>query len=301
MKANFNLKWQVSALLICFLTFSYGQENEAAEKLYSNYQKKGIDQALEDYKDSSKSTTYQGYLEPLNELGYRLMMDENDLDAAEKVFKAQIDKWPDEANPYDSYGDLLAEKKDNTGAIKNYKKSLKLVNKMPEGRDKMSLIRASKSKLAKLEGHTTALSFLAGDWDSEQFAVVNGTKSNGRKSKINFKLDEENSILTGKIHDDTGKLVGKRIIAYDAVDEVYDMVYISYTEGLTGLDPSTLEILKNSSNQMVFIEKYTENGKQMKVKHKIKKENNNLAWEIHDVFADNSENLVSYMNFNKKN
>ncbi len=51
------------------------------------------------------------------------MMEDKDLETAEAVFKTQIEEYPEQANPYDSYGDLLLEKGEKEKAKKNILKN----------------------------------------------------------------------------------------------------------------------------------------------------------------------------------
>ncbi|WP_144962926.1 tetratricopeptide repeat protein [Gillisia sp. Hel_I_86] len=57
------------------------------------------------------------------------MLEDQDLDAAKKVFEAQIAEYSKEANPYDSYADLLLEMGNKEEAKKNLKKSVELAEK----------------------------------------------------------------------------------------------------------------------------------------------------------------------------
>ena len=73
--------------------------------------------------EKHKTAAYEGLQEPLNLLGYKLMMEDKDLETAEAVFKTQIEEYPEQANPYDSYGDLLLEKGEKEKAKKNILKN----------------------------------------------------------------------------------------------------------------------------------------------------------------------------------
>lgn len=57
----------------------------------------------------------------LNQLGYNLLL-ENKVTEAVKVFKLNVDLYPDSWNVYDSYGEALAAAGDTENAILNYKK-----------------------------------------------------------------------------------------------------------------------------------------------------------------------------------
>lgn len=87
----------------------------------------GIDVAIENYKEL-KENNYDEYNfseNQLNRAGY-YFMNKEDYETAEKIFKLNIEAYPDAFNTYDSYAEALMEKGDNEGAIENYKKSLEL-------------------------------------------------------------------------------------------------------------------------------------------------------------------------------
>jgi len=56
----------------------------------------------------------------INAYGYQLMMQQNDLDGAIKIFQLNVKKFPDAWNVYDSLAEALNTKGDKTGAKKNY-------------------------------------------------------------------------------------------------------------------------------------------------------------------------------------
>jgi tetratricopeptide (TPR) repeat protein len=69
----------------------------------------------------------------LNNYGYQLM-GQNRLDDALKIFKLNIDKFPESWNTYDSYGEAWANKGDKKKAIKNYEKALQMAPAPQKGR-----------------------------------------------------------------------------------------------------------------------------------------------------------------------
>jgi predicted alpha/beta superfamily hydrolase len=76
----------------------------------------------------------------INYLGYAAMKDKN-FTKATALFKMNIDNYPNSDNVYDSYGDLLVERKDTVNAIVNYKKALAIKENA-----------YTKQKLSALEG-----------------------------------------------------------------------------------------------------------------------------------------------------
>jgi predicted negative regulator of RcsB-dependent stress response len=61
-------------------------------------------------------------------------MGQNRLDDALKIFKLNIDKFPESWNTYDSYGEAWANKGDKKKAIKNYEKALQMAPAPQKGR-----------------------------------------------------------------------------------------------------------------------------------------------------------------------
>jgi predicted alpha/beta superfamily hydrolase len=59
----------------------------------------------------------------INFLGYAAMNNKN-FNKAAALFRMNIENYPNSDNVYDSYGDLLVEKKDTANAITNYRKAL---------------------------------------------------------------------------------------------------------------------------------------------------------------------------------
>ena len=75
------------------------------------------------------------------------MMEDKDLETAEAVFKTQIEEYPEQANPYDSYGDLLLEKGEKEKAKKHFKKSAELAENIQDEDERNQMKQASLSKL----------------------------------------------------------------------------------------------------------------------------------------------------------
>ena len=86
-------------------------------KLYEVYKENGIEEALKVYDKENTNKKYEGMAEPLNILAYKLMQEDKDLEAASKLMQAQIKEYPEEANPYDSYSDVLLEMGDKKAAL----------------------------------------------------------------------------------------------------------------------------------------------------------------------------------------
>lgn len=294
------LKLGLSILLICFGTGLMAQEESEAEfqtELYKKYQQDGIDSAIESYRNTGSEKKFTFLNEPLNVLGYRLM-GEGDLKAAEKAFLAQIEEHPEEANPYDSYADLLMEKGEQKKAKENYEKALLIAENIEDLEQQQQMFEASGSKLAKLAGKGFDFQFLEGKWKTKRYDVRNGEKSLPREGNINFTANEDNSVLTGVMRSVNDNYQGSRLIAYDAMDEEYDMALVSNT--LTGIKTSTLKIDKSTPEEIVMMEEFEEDGTKKKLKHIIKKNTDMVKWNIHDLSNGQSSNLVVEMEFKKE-
>ena len=97
--------------------------------LYQKYEEEGIDSAIDYYNKLKESGDLEIFFtdrSELNALGYYLMNNENDLDAAKKIFKLNMDEYPDWFNTYDSYAEILMELGDDKNAIEFYEKSLEM-------------------------------------------------------------------------------------------------------------------------------------------------------------------------------
>lgn len=289
----------ISLLLIFFVSTGYTQETPEVsmeKKLYQEYKKNGVEKALKMYSESDmKGNEYTFLSEPLNQLGYHIMQQDNDLNAAEKIFMAQIDEYPNEANPYDSYADLLMAKGDEAGAKENYKKAISLSANMDDVEAKQRMLEASKPKLAKLEGAGNTLDFLEGTWNTKNYNIQNGNKTLSNEGTVTF--TKEDTMLKGKMIDKSGNYIGSRIIAYDAVNDEYDMAYIG--SSLSGIEPSTLKVEKATPEKVVIIESFQENGKDRKVKHVLNRKGGEIAWDIMDL-SNGQDNKVAEMVFNKQ-
>jgi len=95
-----------------------------------------IDKGIAYYHDIKKDTiTYEIKENNMNQLGY-LLLQNGHLEASLKVFKLNIDEYPNSANVYDSYGDGLLEKGDSISALKNFKKCYEMDNSLDYAKDK---------------------------------------------------------------------------------------------------------------------------------------------------------------------
>ena len=126
----------------------------------------------------------------------------------------------------------------------------------------------------------------------------NGEKNLQNEGDVQFSLSENNSVLTGVLKDKNGNLIGTRIIAYDAIDDEYDMAWVG-TNTLRGINPSTIKVKKSTPDEVVMVEKFKEDGRTVKIKHIVKRSSGEIEWDVHDLSDGDDENLVAHMTFTK--
>ncbi|NNE26510.1 MAG: serine hydrolase [Saprospiraceae bacterium] len=105
----------------------YVAKPSVADALKKRIDSHGIEQAASLYTDLivKAPNKYNTDENQLNTLGYHYM-NEGNLDYAIKVFKINVDAFPDAYNTYDSYGEALLASGDTLAGVENYIKSIKL-------------------------------------------------------------------------------------------------------------------------------------------------------------------------------
>ncbi len=97
-----------------------------AEFLYKTMIENGSDNSMENIERLLTDNGYEiNSSRTLNSLGYTLLS-EKKIDLAIEIFKLNVRKFPDEANPYDSLGEAYMIKGDIETSTKYYKKALKI-------------------------------------------------------------------------------------------------------------------------------------------------------------------------------
>ncbi len=96
-------------------------EHSIAERILPVIEQAGADAGIQRYHDlKRRSPDEYDFSEPeLNRLGYYLL-GKDEIEAAVKVFRLNVEAYPDAANPYDSLGEALLATGDTVGAIENY-------------------------------------------------------------------------------------------------------------------------------------------------------------------------------------
>jgi predicted negative regulator of RcsB-dependent stress response len=113
-----------------------------AKQLY----KTNVDDAISMYHDVKTDTiNYRVSESDINQLGY-LLLNENRVDAATKVFKLNMSEYPQSANVYDSYGDALLMQGDSLQALANFKKCFKMDDSLIYANEKAEALENELSK-----------------------------------------------------------------------------------------------------------------------------------------------------------
>ncbi len=302
MRTRLNLKWIVGVLLISISSIVLGQEKaeaNLADQLHTEYKANGIDQSLKTYQKLDTDKTYNGFQEPLNMLGYQLMLEDKDLEAAKKVFEAQIAEYGKEANPYDSYADLLLEMGNKDEAKKNLQKSVDIAKISDTDLDQQ-IYRASTAKLAKLDNKHRMFEFMDGNYDVDISNYEDGKLTNKNKFHSAASYDEAGNILTVNFTNQANNSVGKRIVVYDAIKDQYDMAFLNPTDPF-GINVSHIKVKDLGNNKVELMETYVDRkGKEQSVRHEIMKNNGAVEWVIFEKDDDSkSWEKATVQNFNK--
>ena len=283
MRAHLNLKWFIGVLLISLSPIVLGQEKSDAnlsDQLHEEYKANGIDQSLKMYEKLNADKNYNGFQEPLNIFGYTLMLEDQDLDAAKQVFEAQIKEYIDQANPYDSYADLLLEMGNKEEAKTNLLKSIALTENSEEDLD-VEIFRASKTKLAKIENKHKKFEFMQGDYNVAVSNYKDDKIINENTFRSSSSYDESGNILTVNYYNLGNTPVGKRIVVYDALEDTYDMAFINPTDPF-GINISHMKVKDLGNNKVELMESYVDRkGESHNVRHEVmKNSNNSIEWVV---------------------
>ena len=301
MKSGTIFHQMLSLFLLLSFSVVLAQDNKALnDELYKTYKEKGLEQTMKVYKEKANKE-YEGLQEPLNQLAYKLMMEDKDLEAAEKLFKAQIEEYPDEANPYDSYADLLLEKGNKEEAKKHFKKSAALAENISDKDEKLQMKRASLSKLAKLENRHKAMDILSGEWEVTQTGHRDGVATTLPLSYNSISYLPGESVMRVVHSRENNQACCERIVAYNALTQKYQMAFIDAVNP-NGIEISEVEWKDPGNGKYEMIEHYPEDDQIKQAKHQISKtDENNIQWDIYlPKEGGNDWELVNEMRFKRK-
>ena len=286
MEAKSNTHWFMSFLLMFFFAMGIAQDEDKSsigDVVYREYQQNGIDKATSKYKELKKneSEAYNWNEWELNRVGYAIMQEEGDLDAAEKIFRLNMEEYPMAANPYDSYGDYLLEKGNPEEAREYFKKSISIAEKSDKEDERTRVYEASKIKLADVEKKDKQLDFLIGDWEIASTAYNEGKEVNKLTGKDLISYEEDANALLIRHRNDENGSEGIRMIAYDAIDDEFDVAYIN-PGNLQGIQMSTMKLKTVDNNKYELLDHYKDRtGKEIHLKHVLTKSSDNeMNWVI---------------------
>lgn len=290
-------------LLTLFMFVGYGQEkttNSVEEEIYQAYKSKGIENAVSTYQKHKKKGAHQFSQSELNTVGYRIMLEDQDLDAAEKIFRLNMEEFPEAANPYDSYGDYLVEKGNYEEAKEYFKKSAALSENSGDNWEKNELYPMTRSKIAKLDKKHQQMDFLLGDWEIEATAYQDGKEVNKMKNKDKIEFNEETNSIFIHHFNEQNEPEGIRIMTYDAINDEFDVAYFN-ADRLRGIEVSNMKMKAISDNHFEFMDTFTErDGKETQLKHEIKKiSDSELDWVIFEQNENQEWERVYAMNMTK--
>ena len=278
------------------------EKSSIGEAVYKHYQENDIDAALTYYEKlkKEKKENYNWDEWELNAIGYKLM-EEDDMAAAEKVFKYNIKEYPEAANPNDSYADYLIEKGEPEKAKKYLRKSIEIAQNSSNEDEKTRILAGSKAKLSKLENKHRKLDFLAGEWIMEQTGYRDGNPIDVPSSTQSITYLPGDTVLRIKHTNAQNNPCCERIIAYDAMDEQYEMAYVNATTP-GGIEISKLDIKDLGNNKLEIMEEYTQNNEKRMARHEITRNgNDNIEWNVYLQNEESKEwEMVNQMRFKRK-
>jgi CubicO group peptidase (beta-lactamase class C family) len=101
----------------------YDDYNSPSARFFAVVKEKGAGAAIAEFRDLLKGDAVSE--SSMNSLGYRLLGG-NKPDDALKIFRLNVERFPNSANVYDSLAEAYMKTGDKQAAIKNYEKSLEL-------------------------------------------------------------------------------------------------------------------------------------------------------------------------------
>lgn len=290
-------------ILLLFVFTGFAQElppNSIGNEVYTAYKANGIDKAISKYHQLKKKEKKELTQADLNLVGYKIMNEDKDMDAAGKIFKLNMEEYPKAANPYDSYGDYLVAKGNEEEAREYFKKSAEMSKDSKDDWEKNTLHPQTKSKIAKIDKKDKQLNFLVGDWNIDAKGYQDGKEAAQMKGNDKVEYDENANALIFHHFDDQQNSEGMRILAYDAVDDEFDVAYLS-PSSLQGIQMSSMKMKNVGKNKYEFMDRYTtRNGKEMTMKHEMERvSDNEIKWVIFEKTDEGSWQKVYAMDMKK--
>lgn len=303
MKTRIKTAGLTSLLLILFIFSGFSQQipsNSIGEEVYKEYKANGVESAVSKYQKLKKGKEKELSQADLNLVGYKIMNEDKDLDAAERIFRLNMEEHPKAANPYDSYGDYLVEKGNEKEAIEYFKKSTAISKDSKDDWEKNTLYPMSRSKMAKIGKKHKQMDFLLGDWNIDATAYEDGKEVQKMKGTDKIEFNEETNSIFLHHFNEQNESDGMRIMTYDAVDDEFDVAFLS-ADRLRGIEVSKMKMKPISDNHFELMDSYvTRDGKEMKLKHEIKKiSDSEMDWIIFEKNDGDQWQRVYAMNMTK--
>jgi CubicO group peptidase (beta-lactamase class C family) len=112
--------------------------------LYESYRSKGVKEAIARYRELRQNAPdkYDFAVWQLNSMGYELLR-KGDTKGAVEIFGLNVERFPMDANVYDSLGEAYLKQGDKALAVENYKKSLDLNPQNENARDVLKKMEVS--------------------------------------------------------------------------------------------------------------------------------------------------------------
>lgn len=156
-------------------------EKSFAQKLYAVISKEGIDKALLAFDEMKKDTGNKNIEAEMNSLGYGLLA-EKEYDAAEKIFKKNIEAFPDSYNTYDSMGEFYVKTDRKDEAIKYYRRSVELNPQSVSGKAALNQLglKTDDAKTGEIKLAPEILAKYAGNYRFPQGFYIAITAEGGR-------------------------------------------------------------------------------------------------------------------------
>lgn len=285
-----------------FISISFAQDKKSVgEEIYQEYKANGVDAALNKYTQYKKDTTTYNINEwELNNIAYKIMNEDGDMEAAERIFRLNMEEYPESANPYDSYGDYLVKKGNKEEAMEYYKKSISISEISKDPYEKDQLHQNSVGKLAKLENKDKQLDFLVGDWNIDATGYSEGKEASKMKGIDRIEYNEDSNALFIYHRNEKDESEGIRIVAFDAVDDAFDVAYLN-PHSLQGIQTSSMKMKPVGEDSYEFTDTFTtRSGKEMVLKHELKKlSDGELNWVISEKTDTEEWQRVYAMNMKK--
>ena len=303
MESRIKITGMTGFLLTLFIVTGFAQETKSppiSERIYNEYKEKGVESAISQYQKIKKEKKADLSQAQLNIVGYWIMNNENDMDAAGKIFRLNMEEYPQAANPYDSFGDYLVAMGNKQEAKEYFKKSAALSKDSKDDWEKNTLYPMTRSKMAKLDNKHKQMDFLLGNWNINATAYEDGKEDNRMKTKDKIEFNEETNSIFIHHYNEQNEPEGVRIITYDALDDEFEVAYFN-SDRLAGIEVSKMKVKAVGDNGYEFMDSFTtRDGEEVQLKHELRKiSDNELDWVIMEQNGNNEWQRVYAMNMTK--